>query len=625
VARRRATSLAGIVGALGVVFGDIGTSPLYAMRTVLGEGRNLQRDTVYGLTSMVIWSLLLVVTALYVGLLLRVDNEGEGGLLALFGLLRSRVGTGQVAVGVTVVAMVGAAMFLGDSVITPAISVLSAAEGLEVASPSLSTIVLPVSLAVLVGVFVLQRFGSGTIGRFYGPVMVVWFGVLGVTGAVSLARDPGAVAAASPSYAVAFMVREPLTAFVALGSVVLAVTGAEALYADLGHFGRRAITRAWLGLVLPALVVAYLGEAAQVVRDPASAGNPLYGVVPAWARIPVLVVATLATVIASEAVIAGGFTVLHQAGGLGLFPYLRTRHTSAEEAGQIYLPAVNWSLAAAVLAVVLLFRSSARLASAYGLAVTLTILTTTSLYVGLMVVRDHARLRAAAGTALGAVMACFFAAAVPKFVSGGWLPVLIGGTLFVVMWTWWSGRRRLAEARRDVELSASDFVRDLETERPERVSGTGVFLTEDAAIAPIALQTVLEIGHLLPERAVILSWRVADTPTARAHECRVRLGEFGQRYDGVVSADVTLGFQERLDVGAVLRDAGEQEDELTDIDPGTASYFVSVPHPRLNRASPMPRWAQRLFLLLDQLSTDRVAHLDLPRHRTVSVGRELDL
>jgi KUP system potassium uptake protein len=625
VARQQTAGMAGVVGALGVVFGDIGTSPLYAMRSVLSEGGDLNRGTVYGLTSMVIWSVLLVVTGLYVSLLMRVDNHGEGGLLALFGVLRGGAPRGRIAAAATFVAMVGAGMFLGDSVITPAISVLSAAEGLEVADASLSSVVLPVALTILMGVFLLQRIGSGGIGRLYGPVMIVWFSLLAVTGGVSLARDPQTLASISPYYAVAFAVNDPLTTFVALGSVILAVTGAEALYADLGHFGRAAITRAWLGLVLPALLLAYLGEAAQVLRDPSSAEDPFYAVVPSWATVPVLVVATAATVIASEAVIAGGFTVLHQAGGLGLFPYLRTRHTSTEQAGQIYLPAVNWAMAAAVLAVVLIFRSSERLASAYGLAVSLTILTTTTLYVTLMVLREHDRLRATAGVVLGGVMACFFAAAVPKFVTGGWLPTLIGGVLFVVMWTWWSGRARLAQARHRVELSSSDFVRDLHQNEPARVPGTAVFLTDDVAIAPMALHTVLELCRLLPERALILSWRLADTPTARPHASRFRVGDFGAPYDGVVSVDVTLGYRERLDVVAVLRDVAGQNSELADLNPDTAYYFVSIPHPQLSSSSPMARWRQRLFLLLDELSTDRIVQLRLPRHRTVTVGRELDL
>jgi KUP system potassium uptake protein len=306
------------VGALGVVFGDIGTSPLYAMRAVLGEGGRIDDATVLGLTSTVIWSLLLVVTGLYVGLLLRTDNEGEGGLLALLALIRREVSSQRVVVVTVVLGMIGAATFLGDSVITPAITVLSAAEGLTVANPSLKPAVIPVALAILVGVFVLQRVGTGAIGRFYGPTMVLWFVVLAATGVGALTQDPHALAALSPQYAVAYFHAEPLTAFVALGSVILAVTGVEALYADMGHFGRAAIRRAWLALALPALVVAYLGEAGHVLRHPADASNPLYSGVPGWATVPFLVIATAATIIASEAVIAGGFTVLHQAGGLGI-------------------------------------------------------------------------------------------------------------------------------------------------------------------------------------------------------------------------------------------------------------------------------------------------------------------
>jgi KUP system potassium uptake protein len=330
-------------------------------------------------------------------------------------------------------------------------------------------------------------------------------------------------------------------------------------------------------------------------------------------------------VIASEAVIAGAFTVLHQAGGLGLFPYLRTRYTSAEEAGQIYLPAANWAMGAAVLAIVLVFRSSERLASAYGLAVSLTILTDTTFFVTLMIVRERARLRAAAGAVLGVMMAFFFAAAVPKFVSGAWLPTVIGGVLFVVMWTWWTGRARLAHARHQVELSASAFVRDLHEVDPVRLPGTGVFLTADAAYAPIALRTVLELGQALPEKALILSWQLADTPTARAHENRVRVGEFDHPYDGIVSVDVTLGYRERLDVVAVLKEVSTKCEELSHVDPDTAYYFLSSSHPVLSRSSPMARWRQRLFLLLDALTTDRIAQMRLPRQRTVTVARELDL
>ncbi|MGZ4448432.1 MAG: KUP/HAK/KT family potassium transporter [Nocardioides sp.] len=617
-ARGRSGAPVLLVGALGVVFGDIGTSPLYAMRTVLHDAGGTDTLTVYGMTSTVIWSLVVVVTTLYVGLLLRADNEGEGGLLALVGLLRRTTEARRTRTLVTFVAMAGAAMFLGDCVITPAISVLSAAEGLEVASPLLKVVVLPVALTLLVGVFVLQRVGSGRIGRFYGPVMVVWFALLAAGGVGSLVRDPGALEALSPTWAVRFFVADPATAFLSLGAVVLVVTGAEALYADLGHFGRPAISRAWLWVVLPALVTAYLGEAAAVVRDPSAASEPFYAVVPGWATVPVLVVATAATVIASEAAIAGAFTVLHQAGGLGLFPYLRTRHPSAEEGGQIYVPAANWALAAAVLAMVLLFRSSDRLASAYGVAVSATILTTTFLWLTLQRARSgRLTARAALGMLCGVAVLAFLVATGPKLLSGGWAPTGLGAVLFVVMWTWTSGQARLRAVRRAERVSPRDLVRDV-----PRTPGTGVFLTPDCDLAPSGLVALVETGQTLPERVVLLSWRVEDTPRAPAHATRVDV----RAHDELLSVDVVLGYRERLEVGEVLRHAREREpDLLADLDPEDAFYVVSEPIPRLGRSGEMARWRQRLFLLLDRLATDRVDQMELPRGRTIVVGREFSL
>jgi KUP system potassium uptake protein len=614
-----------MIGALGVVFGDIGTSPLYALRGILKEGNDLSRDTVYGLTSMVIWSLVVVVTVLYVGLLLRTDNEGEGGLLALVALVRRATRRPRTVRAVAVLGMAGAAFFLGDSIITPAISVLSAAEGLEVASPSLDRIVLPVALAILAGVFVMQRIGSGRIGKVYGPVMLVWFLVLAAGGAASVVRDPGVVAAVSPYWAVRFFLDDPLTGFLSLGAVVLVVTGAEALYADLGHFGRPAILWSWLAVVFPALLLAYLGEAAEVLRDPSAASEPFYAVVPGWATIPVLVVATLATVIASEAVIAGAFTVLHQAGGLGLFPYLRTQHPSPDHAGQIYVPAANWSLCAAVLIVVVGFRSSSALSSAYGIAVSATFVATVSLYLTLTRLRGRrGQLVVAAGCWL--VVVAFLAAGVPKVVSGGWVPVGIGVVLFVVMTTWWSGERRLAAARRAEEATPGDVLEQLEGGEIRRVPGAAVFLTRDKEIAPIALRALVNLGHTLPERVVLLSWHVEDKPSAEAHEAAVDIDTFGNRYGGIVGVDVALGYRERLDIGHVLGAACEQEpDELDGVEPDRAVYFVSEPIPRLARDGAMAVWRQRLFLVLDRLATDRAEQLALPRARTIVVGREFDL
>jgi KUP system potassium uptake protein len=618
------------LGALGVVFGDIGTSPLYALRTVLGESDRLDAATVYGMTSTMVWSMVAVVTVLYVALLLRTDNEGEGGVLALVALLRRTRSSHRVLGVVGVLGMVGAAMFLGDSVITPAISVLSAAEGLQVASPSLKVVVLPVALVLLLGVFLLQRLGTGGIGKLYGPVMLAWFLVLAVAGAVSLAQDPSALQALSPWAAVVFFVHQPLVAFLSLGSVVLAVTGAEALYADLGHFGRAAITRAWLLLVFPALVIGYLGEAAEVVRHPSAAADPFYAVVPSWATIPVLVLATAATVIASEAVIAGAFTVLHQAGGLGLFPFLRTRHPSEEEGGQIYIPAANWVLAVAVLAVVVAFRSSSALAAAYGVAVSATILVTATLYLLLDRSRSHGvSVRQVVTALMQLVVLALFAASIPKVVAGGWLPVSIGVLLFLAMSAWWTGQSRLDAARREEGVSTSELFDTVETEgrrSPHRVPGSAVFLTADRDVAPFALRTVLERTHVLHSCVLILSWHVEDTPAAPARRIEVDVDRFSQRYDGMVALDVTLGYRDRLDVVGILEEAREQEhDALDGLDPASAVYFVSDPIPRLTRHGGMARWRQRIFVLMDRVSTDRVEQLSLPRDRTVVIGREFDL
>jgi KUP system potassium uptake protein len=618
-----------MVAALGVVFGDIGTSPLYAMRTMLHDAGSIDRTAVYGVTSLVIWTLVLIVTVLFVGILLRADNEGEGGPLALVALVRRSTTSSRIAVFAGVAGMAGAAMFLGDSVITPAISVLSAAEGLEVASPSLKVAVIPIAIVILLGVFVLQRIGSGKIGKVYGPVMVVWFAILAVGGIGSLAQSPGALQALSPTWGARFVLQDPLVGFLTLGAVILAVTGAEALYADLGHFGRPAITRAWLLLVLPSLVLAYLGEAGAILRDGSkAAADPFYSVVPGWATIPVLVTATLATVIASEAVIAGAFTLLHQAGGMGFFPYLRTEHTSRTEAGQIYLPAANWALAAAVLLVVGLFRSSEHLSAAYGIAVSVTFLVTVVLYALLRQVQNPGR-RAQLllpGFFLLVVL-IFFAATVPKVVSGGWFPLAIGFVLFVVMTTWWSGRRRLHRAAAEQENDPEDVLADLTANHDgPRLEGSAVFLTQRKDIAPIALCSVVEFGFPLPEQVLLLSWHVEDTPGAPADRTSVSVETYDNRFEGIRAVEVTLGYRERLDVQQVLAAACEEApDDLGSIDPGTARFFVSDPIPRLDRDNGIAMWRQRLFLLIDRLSTDRVDHLRLPRERTIVIGRELDL
>ena len=627
-----------MIGSLGVVFGDIGTSPLYTMTAVFsstGQTR-IGNAEVYGATSTLIWSMTVIVSMLYVRLLMRTDNDGEGGLLALVALLRRSVTSTRAKVVATVAGMVGAAMFLGDSVITPAISVLSAAEGLEVARPSLASVVLPVALLILAGVFVIQRLGSGGISRFYGPIMLAWFLALAVTGAVSVARTPGALQVLSPHWVVRYFTTDPLAAFMSLGAIVLAVTGAEALYADLGHFGRKAIARAWVWVVFPALTVTYVGEAAAVVRDPAAASSPFYALVPSWAHWPAVVLATLATIIASQAVISGAYTVVHQAARLGFLPPLRTLHTSRRHFGQIYVPAVNTLLAVAVLVVVLLFGTSAALATAYGVAVTSTISVTTMLYLALMWRRHH---RITGGLAAGSlalvVVLAFLIANVPKIVSGGWLPVGIGVVLLLVMSTWWSGIRRVESARHDLEVPLADYLHELSMRpdsSPHRVPGTAIFLCRDVGVTPMALRTMIEQNHVLHEVVVLLSWRTSDSPSA-ATGARVEIGEPGgwevagnPLGGGIVSLDATFGYAERVDPVGVLRAAQAGDNQtLAGLDRAGALYFVSVPVTQFDRGGTMQPWRQVLFLAISRVVPDPVELLDLPRDRTIVIGHVIGL
>ena len=608
------------VGALGVVYGDIGTSPLYALRTMLHTANRPDHDVIYGLTSTAVWSLILVVSVLYIGMLTRLDHDGEGGLLALLTLVRARA-RGRLRWIAMIVGMLGAALFLGDSVVTPAISVLSASEGVGVASPGLSRFALPAASLILVGVFVLQHVGSGRIGSIYGPIMVLWFLTLGVTGAAAIAQHPQALTMLSPTWAFHYFQSDPGTAFLALGSVVLTITGAEALYADLGHFGRRAIAQSWFLLVFPALIIGYVGEAATVAHHPGDAAQPFYAVVPSWGTIPVLLLATLATIIASEATIAGAFTVLHQAGGLELLPQMRTRHPSEQSGGRVYLPAANWGLGVVVVAVVLGFGSSSALASAYGVAVSATILTTVTLatmYAALR--RERARL---IGTvALGLVALAFATATVPKIATGGWLPVAIAIALFATMTTWHRGRARLRAQRREAEPPTSELVKRIE-DGVDRRCGSAVFLNDDKRYAPLALVFMLDHEHALAEHTVVLSWQVDESPTSPPHEEAVSAHPLAP---GVVAVHMVLGYRDRLEPARLLRYAVERHEELLEgFDPDRAIFYISQEIPRMAAGGDLARWRQRLFVAIARIAFDRAEDLTTPRDRTVVIGREFAL
>jgi KUP system potassium uptake protein len=610
------------------VFGDIGTSPLYALKAILEDSGAVGRDDVYGVTSLVVWALVAVVGVLHVAVMLTADNDGEGGVLALAALLRKGMSAGRTRVVVSIAAMVGAALFLGDSILTPAISVLSASEGLEVAAPSMSHLVVPLALVILAGVFLLQPVGSGRIGVPYGPIMLPWFVVLGAGGAASVVQDPQVLAALSPTWGIAFVAQHPATGFLTLGAVVLVVTGAEALYTDLGHFGRRAIAVAWWSVVFPALVLAYLGEAAAVLRDPGNAGNPFYGVVASWATIPVVVLGTFATIIASEAVIAGAFTVLHQAGGLGFLPDLRTLHTSRRHPGQIYQPAANWTLAVAVLLMVVAFRSSERLAAAYGVTVSATVVLTVVLYVAWAArQRPRPAVRLALGLVTGLLATVLFAATLPKLVVGGWVPAAIGAVVFGLMHTWWTGEGRVATRLREEELSADELAGVIADDDGLRhLDGHVVFLTHDAQVAPLALRALIDTTRLVPEHVVLLSWDVDDRPSADPDEGSARIHSLGDGDWDVVGLDVRLGYAERLDVRHLLQEALESDPEcLPDLDVDRALFVVTQLQLATSRNAPWASWRQRVFLAMERLARDKADPLSLPRERTLVIGRELEL
>jgi KUP system potassium uptake protein len=615
--------------ALGVVFGDIGTSPLYALQTVFSIDHGAVKPTsadVYGVISLVFWSILLIVSLKYVVFILRADNDGEGGVMALAALARDSVrGSGRLAAATLLLGVLGASLFFGDSLITPAISVLSAVEGVKVASPGVGEIALPLGVAVLTVLFVVQRFGTHHVGRFFGPVMALWFAALAAVGLPKIAADPGVLRGLSPSYLVTFVAAHPYVTFIALGAVVLVITGAEALYADMGHFGRPPIRRAWFFAVFPALTANYLGQAALILDNPRAAANPFFTLVPGWARIPMVVLATLATVIASQAVISGAYSVTRQAMRLGYLPYLTVRQTSAREGGQIYLPAVNWLLFAGVLILMVGFRSSAKLATAYGLAVTGTLLLTTALFLVVARARWHWPLwRLAAVTVVfGGIEGMFFAANLTKVEHGGWLPLVIGALVITVMTTWQRGRQIITRRRIDLEGPLSEFVEQLHTHPVPRVPGTAVFPHPTKQTVPLALRANVAFNQVLHEHVVIISVTAENVPHIPRSQ-RLSVDSLGYADDGIVHLASRFGFQDAQDIPSTLRDAFMLTPEL-EVDTETASYFLS--HLTLEQGSrgAMMSWRKRLFIALAHNAATPAAYFRLPIERTVVMGSRLQI
>ncbi len=621
-----------VLGALGVVFGDIGTSPLYAIQAVFNPADPHPvaetRAHVFGVISLVFWSVTIVVTLKFVLLVLRADNEGEGGIMALITLIRRAgvPGGRRTKVVLAALGVFGASLFFGDSMITPAISVLSAVEGMKVVEPSLEHLVAPITAAIIVVLFASQRYGTAAVGRLFGPVMVVWFVVIGACGISGIAVHPQILEALSPSYALGFLFGQFGTSFFALAAVVLAFTGAEALYADLGHFGRLPITTAWLLLVFPALILNYMGQGALLLGAHGAEGS-FFLLVPEWGRVPMIFLATVATVIASQAVITGAYSVAHQAIQLGYLPRLRVAYTSAKTMGQIYVPWVNWLLMAAVLALVFAFRSSGALAFAYGMAVTGTITITTLLffYIARKQWRKPAWLVFPAAAAFLAVDILFLGANLTKLLHGAWFPLLIGVVVFVVLTTWQRGRELVSVRRERKEGSLREFVRQLHERESQltRTPGTAVFLNRSAETTPLAMRANVEHNHALHEHAVILSIETAPVPQVAPADQLV-IDDLGYSDDGISHVTARFGYMQQPDVPAALRaavDAGL--DGPIELD--EASYFLSTIELRTGEGNGMSRWRKRLFIATSHITADAADYFGLPRERTVILGSLIEV
>jgi KUP system potassium uptake protein len=620
-----------VVGALGVVFGDIGTSPIYTMQTVFNPADPhpvpVSTNNVFGVVSLIFWSVMIIVTLTYVVLVMRMGNDGEGGIMALITLLRRWGGGRRAAVVLAGVGIFGAALFLGDSMITPAISVLSAVEGLKVIEPALHELVVPITAVIIVLLFAFQRRGTAAVGRLFGPVMITWFVAIAACGVGGIAEHPDILRALSPTYAVGFLVSHFGIAFYSLTGIVLAVTGAEALYADMGHFGRRAITRGWLLLVLPAFVLSYFGQGALILRDQSAVSSPFFLLAPSWGRLPMVLLATAATVIASQAVITGAYSVTSQAAQLGYLPRLRVVHTSESTIGQIYVPWINWLLMISVLTLVFAFRSSAALAYAYGMAVITTITITTLLYFYLA--RIHWRtplwLVAIGASTLLAVDLLFLAANLTKLVHGAWLPLLIGLTAFTVMTTWQRGREVVTRERERAEGPLRAFIDKLRKDRRQlmRVPGTAIFLNRGKQTAPLAMRANVEHNHVLHEQILILSIETLPVPHV-PHTQRIEIDDLGYAGDGIIHVSVRYGYMDSPDVPAAL---GLLEPAQTEgpISIDGASYFLSKIELKKGPAPTMAPWRKRLFIATSYITADAAEYLGLPRDRTVIMGSQIDV
>ncbi|MDT7553999.1 MAG: system potassium uptake protein [Pseudonocardiales bacterium] len=615
------------LGALGVVFGDIGTSPLYALQAVyVTDGIRPDQGHVYGIISLIFWSITIIVSIKYVSVIMRADNGGEGGIMALIALVQTGLSRRRSTRSVLIaLGIFGAALFYGDGMITPAISVLSAVEGLKVAAPGLGSLVVPIALGVLTVLFAIQRFGTKAVGRLFGPVMAVWFTVIALAGLLQVIHSPGILRALSPVYGIEFFVNDGTIAFLALGAVVLAVTGAEALYADMGHFGWPAIRRAWFFFVFPALTLNYLGQGALILANPTAVSNPFFLLMPSWALLPMVLLATIATVIASQAVISGAFSVTRQAVALGFLPKLQIRHTSDAE-GQVYVPAVNALLFIAVVGLVLGFETSTGLASAYGIAVTGTLAIDTILFFVVARTLWHTSLWVVVpgAAAFLVVDLAFFGANLPKVVHGGWFPLTLALVVFTLLTTWQRGHTLVTARRAETDGLLSDFVENIRTMDPPvyRAPGTAICLTAGKGTMPLALRENVEHNNVVHQAVVVVSVETHNVAHIHRDE-RVVVDDLGYRDDGIMHVSVHCGFQDDHNVLDALRQAVELGLE-SEIDIDNATYFVSRITIVCGDAPGMSTWRKKLFLAMANTSTNPIEVFHLPEHRIVTIGSYID-
>jgi len=610
-----------LMGALGVVYGDIGTSPIYAFREGLhaatGDG-TLTRSDILGVISLIFWALTLIVTVKYILFVLRADNNGEGGILSLMALVRSSLrGRSNV---VLAIGICGAALFFGDAVITPAISVLSAVEGLEVITPELTPFVVPVTIVILVTLFSVQRFGTARVSSVFGPITALWFLALGLSGIWHLFDDPSVFLAINPYHAVHYLISSPTTAFATIGAIFLAVTGTEALYADLGHFGRKPIVTAWLWIVFPSLLLNYFGQGAFILAHGKAAANPFFEMIPGWGLIPMVLLATAATVIASQAVITGAYSLARQAIQLNLLPRLEIQHTSAKLLGQIYIPRVNLLLGIAVILLVVGFGSSSRLASAYGIAVTGNMIVTSSLLFIVMTRMWNWSLAVAGLVIAGFLLVdlVFFSANIAKVHEGGWVSILMASIVMVIMVTWVRGTRQLFHKTRKSEVQLDLIVEQMAKKPPIIVPGTAVFLTSDPKSAPTALMHSLKHYKVLHENNVILTVVTAPTPRVATAD-RARVSQYNERF---MQVTLTFGYMEQPNIPralAICRKLGWQFDIMK------TSFFLSRRSLKASPNSGMPLWQDKLFILLARTASDATEYFQIPTGRVIEVGTQVNI